>query len=142
MRRAALALCVLAAPAAAWEFEARPVCTLSHVAAAAKITVTYDPRAAQPYAIRLILAEGTWGEGPVFAMRFEGARPVVISTDRHAVEGGALTVTDRGFGNVLAGIEAGGTVRAATAGREVSVPLAGAAGPVAAFRACTEAGVA
>ena len=136
------ALLLLSGPALGWEFTPRPVCTLGHADGAAEVTVTYDPRSPEPYAIRVVLAEGGWGAGPVFSIRFEGARPLTISTGRHVVAGAALTVTDRGFGNVLAGIEAGGTMVAATGGREVTVPLAGAAGPVAAFRACTEAGVA
>lgn len=137
--RLALALALAASPAAAWEFTASPVCTLSTRTDAGEVAVTYDPRAERAYAIRLALSEGDWGAGPVFSMRFTGAR--TISTDRHALsEGGAvLTVEDRGFGNVLAGIGAGGMASAETGTRAFSIPLEGAEAPLAAFRACAGA---
>lgn len=139
MRIAALILCLAAAPASAWEFTAVPVCTLSHDTGEAQVTVTYDPREAQPYAIRVTLGDGAWGDGPLFGIRFDGARPLVITTDRQVVsDGGAtLTVTDRGFGNVLDGIEFNATATAATADRSVAIPLDGAAEPMQEFRACT-----
>ena len=138
--RLVLALLLLAAPARAWEFSPDPICTLTHDTGAAAVRVTHDPRIPE-YAITLTLAEGAWPDGPIFAIRFDGARGLTISTTRHVLGqgGAALTVTDRGFGNVLDGLQFNDTATALLGDRAVPVPLDGAAGPVAAFRACTEA---
>ena len=142
--RLAFTLILAASPAAAWEFTSVPVCTLTHDTGEARVTVTYDPREAEPYAIAVTLGAGSWGDGPVFGIRFDGARPLVITTDRQRVSGGGatLTVTDRGFGNVLDGIEFNAMATAATPGRAVAIPLEGAAEPMQDFRACVEGGVA
>jgi hypothetical protein len=138
--RALLALLLLAAPAQAWEFTPVPVCTLSHETADASVTVTWDPRQPEPYAIRIDRAV-PWPDGPVFSIDYAGARPLTISTSRHRLsEGGtALTVTDRGFGNVLDGLEFNATATAILGEAQAPFPLDGAAEPVRAFRACTEA---
>jgi hypothetical protein len=140
--RFALALILAASPAAAWEFTAVPVCTLTQDTGEAQVAVTYDPREAEPYAIAVTLGAGTWGDGPVFGIRFDGDRPLVITTDRHTVSGGGatLTVTDRGFGNVLDGIEFNAMATAASPTRAVAIPLDGAAEPMRAFRACVDGG--
>ena len=71
--RSALILALLASPAAAWEFSATPICTLTHATAAAEVTVTFD--AALPeYAIHLRLLSGTWDVGPAFEMAFEAPK--------------------------------------------------------------------
>ena len=139
MRRALALLPLLAAtPAAAWEFTPNPVCTLRHAGAEAGVVVTHDPREAQPYAITLTRPDTAWPEGPVFTLTFEGPRPLTIGTDRHRLTGGgtALTVTDRGFGNVLDGLQFCDRAVARLGEAAVAVSLTGAAGPVEAFRAC------
>lgn len=137
--RLLLALLV-ASPAHAWEFRPDPVCTLSHATAEASVTVTWDPRQTEPYAIRIDLAE-PWPGAPVFAIDYAGRRPLTISTSRHRLDDGgrSLTVTDRGFGNVLDGLEFNETATAILGDERVPFPLADAAEPVRAFRACTEA---
>ena len=138
--RLALALCCLALPAQAWEFTASPVCTLSHETPEASVTVTWDPRRAEPYAIA-VTRTAPWAGAPVFAMRFDGARGNMIVTDRHVTGDGGrtLTVTDRGFGNVLDGLEFNETATAVLGDQSAPFPLDDAGGPVRAFRACAEA---
>ncbi|MDJ1015048.1 MAG: excinuclease ABC subunit B [Paracoccaceae bacterium] len=137
--RSLIALLAVTAPAAAWEFTPTPVCTLSHSTSAAEVTVTYDPRAAEPYAIALTGAG--WPDAPVFAIRFSGPRGLTITTDRHRLSesGATLTVSDRGFGNVLNGLEFNETATALIGDRTVTLQLEGASEPVRAFRACAEA---
>jgi hypothetical protein len=138
-RRHALlaALVLLATPALAWEFTDVPVCTLSHATAEVAVAVTFDP-AMTEYAITLTLAEGVWPRGTVFAIAFEGGWPITIQTDRHQFsdDGRTLTVRDSGFGNVLDGIGRNSSATAMLPGLAVAVPLDGAGGPLAAFRAC------
>ncbi|MEO0702743.1 MAG: excinuclease ABC subunit B [Pseudomonadota bacterium] len=140
MRTVLFALTLLAAPAHAWEFSPDPVCTLSHATPDADVAVTYDP-ASQEYAITLTRAETPWPTGIIFEIRFSGPRTLTISTTRHELseDGRALTVRDRGFGNVLNGIEFNTTATAIINGPVISVPLTGAAPEVQKFRACAEA---
>jgi hypothetical protein len=139
MRILIAVLFVAAAPAWAWDFTPDPICTLSWEDAGSRVVVTYDPRIPE-YAITLRRAV-PWPDAPEFAIRFDGARAMIISTTRHArSEGGtALTVTDRGFGNVLDGLEFYRTATALTGAAALAVPLDGAAPKVAAFRACAAA---
>ena len=101
--------------------------------------MTYDPATGQ-YAIALTLASGTWGASPGFSIAFIGERSLRIGTDRHQLSnnGATLTVTDSGFGNVLDGLQFNNDFVAVTDATAMDVPLAGAAEPVAAFRACGE----
>ena len=133
-----LALLLLALPARAWEFRAGEICELVHEAPGTAVRLTYDPRLPE-YTITLRRA-APWPVAPVFAMRFDGPRGLTISTDRHVLSDGgtALTVTDRGFGNVLDGLQYNRTATALTGDAALSVPLDGAAPEVAAFRACAE----
>ncbi len=133
-----LAFAVAAAPALAWDFSPDPVCTLSFDGKTS-VTVTYDPRLSE-YAIRLTRPDRPWPPGAVFAIRFEGARGLTISTDRHASgDGGTtLTVRDTGFGNVLDGLQFNETATALIGDTAETIPLDGAAEPVEAFRACAE----
>jgi hypothetical protein len=136
----ALTFILLASPAAAWEFTPTPVCTLSHATPDASVTITYDPRQPEPYAIR-IARSAPWPEAPVFSIDYAGPRALAISTTRHRLSDGGttVTVTDEGFGNVLDGLEFNTTATAILGDARVPVPLDGAAGPVQDFRACTEA---
>lgn len=131
-----LALVFLATPAAGWEASREgPVCLLTHMMDNAEITVSHDATRMVPYAIELTRSDG-WQSGPVFAIRFDGPRPLTITTDRHRVQGDTLSVTDTGFGNVLNGI-AGNQVAIAISGETALViPLAGAAPEVEDFKAC------
>lgn len=137
-----LALILSTSPALAWEFTPVPVCTLSQEAGEVSVRVTYDP-ATRDYAIALT-RPAPWDDAPSFAMGFAGPRGLTISTDRQVLSDGGrtLTVTDRGFGNVLNGIEFNETALAVTGETGARIPLAGAAPHVQAFRACAAGGVA
>lgn len=138
--RLAVLLCLAASPAAAWEFTPTPVCTLWHDTPDANLRVTYDPRLTEPYAIAIARA-APWPEAPVFSMTFDGSRGLTISTDRQTLSSDrtTLTVTDRGFGNVLNGLEFNVMATARLGNDALAFPLAGAAPEVRAFRACAEA---
>jgi hypothetical protein len=132
-----LALFALPLPAVAWEAGIDGArCTLDHAGAEAEVRLTYDP-ALPEYTIAVTRAE-PWPEAAVFAMRFEGPRANMIQTTRHVLSDGGqtLTVTDRGFGNVLDGLEFNATALALAGETVVSLDLTGAAPEVAAFRAC------
>jgi hypothetical protein len=120
----------------AWEFTPGLPCLLTHATSEAAIKLTHDP-AAPLYSIT-ITRQFPWPEGPVFAIRFNGSNGLTISTDRHVFSDDrrGLTVTDRGFGNVLNGMEFNDSATAMLGQTQVEIPLQGAAGPVAAFRVC------
>lgn len=134
-------LLLFALPASAWEFTASPICTVSHETPGALITVTYDPREAEPYALSITRTE-PWPDLPIFGMQFEGPRPLVITTDRHVIDGLMLKVRDRGFGNVLNGLEFNQTAFALLGDLSVPFPLDDAANAISAFRTCEAAPVA
>ncbi|WP_300037142.1 hypothetical protein [uncultured Roseobacter sp.] len=137
-----LALCLFAAPATAWEFTPGLPCVLSHRTPAAEIELTYDPTG--PLYTVTVRQADPFDSAPVFAMQFDGALPISIATDRHmpSRDGRSVTVTDRGFGNVLNGLQYNETVTATLGSARLDFALDGAAEPVAAFRACQpEAGV-
>lgn len=127
---------LLAAPVHAWEFTAAPICTLTHSEPTADVQLTYDPRGPL-YAITLTGPD--WPPAGVFAIRFDGPRPLTITTNRQEINGPALTVTDRGFGNVLNGLEFNDTATALLGETASPISLADAAEPVRAFRACVAA---
>ena len=137
MLRAFAVLLLTATPALAWEARSSPVCELTHEGEAGRVRVTYDPAIAE-YAIA-ITPDRPWSPGPIFAIRFDGPRGLTISTDRHVIfdSGATLTVTDRGFGNVLNGLEFNDTATALLGDRAVAFALDGAGPAVRAFRACT-----
>ncbi|MEO0765014.1 MAG: hypothetical protein AAFY75_03265 [Pseudomonadota bacterium] len=138
--RCLMPLLLLASPAAAWEFNPTPICTLTHAEAGADVAVTYDHTTAL-YAIAVTSPNG-WPASPAFSIRFDGPRAGTISTQRHQTDGPTLTVSDTGFGNVLDGLEFNATATAFTQTSAVTVSLEGAAGPVQQFRACTQAPIA
>ncbi|MEM9999736.1 MAG: hypothetical protein AAF940_02545 [Pseudomonadota bacterium] len=123
-------------PAFAWEAKFGPICELIYEGEPAGVRLTYDPSIPE-YSIA-ITPNQPWPEGPIFAMRFDGPRGNMISTNRHQLSDGGATVTviDRGFGNVLNGLEFNDTATALLGDRSVTVPLDGAAPEVQAFRAC------
>ncbi len=126
-------------PAFAWEANSGRICELVHAGEQADVRVTYDPAIAE-YAIE-ITPQSFWFTGPEFAIRFVGPRGLTISTRRHEITGGGatLTVRDRGFGNVLDGIEFNRTASAILGDQVVTIDLDGAAPAVREFRACTMA---
>lgn len=135
--RLALAFTLLASPAAAWEFSAAPICTLTNTSDAGQVTVTYDASLPE-YTITITLPEGTWPEDPTFAMAFAGGMPIGIQTDSHArsADGRSLTVTDSGFGNVLNGLEFNTRAYAASGDTTVGIALDGIGPAIQSFRKC------
>ena len=134
--RAFLALLLLPTPALGWEFTPGLPCRLTHESPDARVELTHDPMA--PLYTITITRDAPWPEAPAFAMRFDGPAALSIGTDRHVLsqDGRALTVTDRGFGNVLDGLQYNTTAWAIAGDVAVPFALDGAAAPVAAFRAC------
>lgn len=136
----AFVLAISALPANAWVAGiSEGICTLEHAGPDGEVRLTYDP-SIPLYTIAITRAE-PWPETPVFAMRFEGPAANMITTTRHVLseDGLTLSVSDRGFGNVLNGLEFN-VATLAIAGQTATVfDLAGAAPEVAAFRACEEA---
>ena len=138
----ALAFCglLLATPALSWEARvADGLCVLDQSAADVDIRVSYDP--AQPLYTIALSRPQAWQTGPVFSIRFEGDRALSISTTRHRLDaqGRRLSVSDTGFGNVLAGLQFNDSAVAMTGTDQIRVNLEGAEPAVAAFRSCTEA---
>lgn len=98
--------------------------------------LTHDPT--QPLYSITITRAAPWVGAPVFSMAFRGGAALSIATDRHELsdDGTALTVTDRGFGNVLRGLASNETAIATLGDQRVEIPLQGAADPVEQFRRC------
>ncbi|MCK0149744.1 hypothetical protein MWU54_06900 [Marivita sp. S6314] len=137
MRAFLLPLLFSASAAQAWDFTPSPICTLFHQGEEMSVSVTFDPSNSE-YAINLSREAG-WPDADVFQIRFEGARRLTISTNRHVINQAdtrTLTVTDRGFGNVLNGIKFNARAVAVLGDVEVPVSLDGAAPAVDAFRTC------
>lgn len=128
----------VSSPALAWEAGVQgPLCTLAHSEPDADVLLTYDPAGPQ-YTITLTRT-APWGASPVFVLRFEGGRALMISTDRHTLsdDGRALTVVDRGFGNVLRGLSENQSATGQLGSVSLSFSLDGAAPEVAVFEACS-----
>lgn len=125
------------APAMAWQVVPGNICEIRHAQDSAAVSVTYDLQSLD-YAIAITLSE-PWVASTVFALRFDGPVSNMISTNRHTLsnDDATLTVTDRGFGNVLDGLEFNETATALLGEQVVVLSLAGAASAVQAFRACT-----
>ncbi|EBA13152.1 hypothetical protein [Roseobacter sp. CCS2] len=141
--RIAIAFLLLASPAAAWEFSASPICTLTDTSAAGDITVTYDP-AMTEYAVTVTLPEGQWPSDLTFGMAFANDRPLSIQTDRHVIspDGRSITVKDRGFGNVLNGLEFNTRAYAMLGDTTVGFDLTDIGPAITAFRNCPAANLA
>ncbi|MEM1238066.1 MAG: hypothetical protein AAGI10_13945 [Pseudomonadota bacterium] len=134
MRWIYLPLAFAATPAATWEFTPGLPCLLTHEEPGLEVTLTHDPT--QPLYSITITRQAPWAAGDVFSIAF-GNGPT-ISTNRQEIsdEGRSLTVSDRGFGNVIAGIAAGGTATATLGADSVSFSLADAAEPAFDYAAC------
>ena len=137
--RLALTLAALPLPALAWTFSPDPICTLTWSGPDSDVTVTHDASLPE-YTITVTSRDFTWPDG-IFYIRFEGARPLTISTDRQTVsdDGTTLTVRDRGFGNVLNGLQFAQSAHAGVAGTEATIDLTGIEPAITAFRACPAA---
>ncbi|MFN0114478.1 MAG: hypothetical protein ACKVPY_07370 [Paracoccaceae bacterium] len=140
MRTALLGLFLLASSATAWEFTPNPVCTLFHDEPAVSVRITFDPSKPEPYRIAVTRRGATWPLMPVFSIRFHGARPLTITTDRLSIEDDSTTVSvsDTGFGNVLDGLEFNTGATAFMDGAEVPFALTGVAEAVEKFRRCPD----
>jgi hypothetical protein len=134
--RTVLAL-LLASSAAAWEFSASPICTLTDTSDAGTMTVTYDPEITE-YTITVTLADDKWPAAETFGMAFASDKPINIQTDRYVLsaDSRSLTVTDRGFGNVLNGLEFNTRAYAILGDTTVGFSLDGIDPAIQAFRAC------
>lgn len=133
---AAVLLCAFGSAAQAWEFTPGTPCILTHETDSLAIELTYDP-GAPLYTISLTQTIA-FVSAPLFTMQFGSQLPITISTDQHVLsnEGRTLTVTDRGFGNVLNGLQFNSAAIAALGPQSFNIPLLEAADPVAQFRAC------
>lgn len=131
-----LLLLVSALPVQAWEFTPGTPCLLTHETPEVSVELTYDPTVPL-YSISLT-RPGAFAPAPIFSMQFQGRTPIGISTAEHQLSNGGrtLTVVDSGFGNVLNGLQFNDRVTATLGNQNVTIPLAGAAEPVAAFRKC------
>jgi hypothetical protein len=71
-------------------------------------------------------------------MAFAGERPISIQTNRFTLsnDGRSLTVKDRGFGNVLNGLEFNARAYAMLGDTTVGISLDGINPAITAFRAC------
>ena len=134
-----LLLLCLPGALAAWEFTPDPVCTLRDETSEARTEITYDAASAL-YTLTLMRKAGPWLDSPHFGMAFRGGRALTIGTAEHRIDGNVLGVTDRGFGNVLDGLEFNDTAQAFTDRQSITLDLSDAAAPVRAFRACAAAG--
>ena len=134
MRILVLSLALCASPALAWELLDTSPCTLFHDGEVASVTIVYDGAL---YTLH-VDQQSAWHSSPYFAMRFDGRRPLTISTDRHIQDGTRLTVQDRGFANVLNGLRDNQTATAFTQSAAQTFDLTGAAAAVDAFKRCTQ----
>ncbi|MEL7300519.1 MAG: hypothetical protein AAFM92_09075 [Pseudomonadota bacterium] len=135
--RPVLLLLASALPAAAWDFTAGAPCTLTHAEPPLEVVLTHDP-ATPLFTITLRRTE-PWPVGGIFSITFEGG--MTISTNRQILseEGRALTVADRGFGNVIDGMAGAPGAIARLGDVEERFSLAGAAEPARALEACQPA---
>ncbi|WP_439137027.1 hypothetical protein [Roseicyclus sp.] len=123
-------------PATAWEAgRAGALCTLSD--ATGDVVLTHDPNG--PVYTITARRSDPWPEAAIFGITFLGQDGLTITTDRHirSEDGRAITVTDQGFGNLLAGMRGNDTATLFAGPVSKTVSLAGAAPAVAAFEDCT-----
>ena len=135
--RMALMLILAPVQAFAWEFSPVPVCTLSHETDEAELVITHYP-AVPEYRLEIELAGATWATSATFGMAFQGGAELTIGTDRHRMDGQTLSVADRGFRNVLDGLEFNSVATAFTERQAISFSFSGAQRPVKDFRDCAE----
>ena len=137
MKHALIAVAaVFATPAQAWTFAETEVCTLTHIEDMTEVTVVFDP--AVPLYTITITTTAPWDNSPTFRLSFDGPNALTIGTDQHtfSADRRSLSVSDTGFGNVLAGIGLNQQMTALNGDQAVSVSTTDAADPVADFNAC------
>lgn len=128
---------ILPVPALAWEAgRVGARCTLTHVEDASTVLLTHDP-AGPLFTLSATRPEG-WPEAPVFGIAFVGGAELTITTVAHALstDRRTVTVTDTGFGNVLAGLSRNSTATLFLGEATLVLSLADAAPEVAEFAAC------
>jgi len=139
MRLRALTFMTLLAaqPALAWDVRLGSICVLEDQQTDVAVTLTHDPEG--PLYSITITTPTPWPDGPVFAIAFLGDTPLRITTNQHVLSNDrrAITVVDRGFGNVLNGMEFNTTAVASLGGRDVSFDLQTVDDPMQPFRTCT-----
>jgi len=125
-----------ATQAVAWEFIPGAPCKLSASQPDLDIELTHDPLA--PLFTMTLTRKTPWTDAQVFSITFVGASTFTISTDQHDISADkrTLSVADRGFGNVLRGMEFNQRAVASLGPDALSIDLADAAGPTRAFRDC------
>ncbi len=130
------ALALLANPAAAWDFTPLPICTVAQSDQPVAVTMTFDPATAL-YALTLT-KDTPWPNAPTFSIQFIGPQSLTISTGQHLLSNGnrTLSVSDRGFGNVINGLQFNTAAIAIIGGETHAFSLTGAAIPVEQFRNC------
>ena len=123
--------------ATAWEATIGDTCTLAHETDQAQVLLTFDP--AQPlYSITVTRKDQPWQSAPIFGMSFADRTPSTITTPRHQLSEDrfAVSVEDRGFGNVLDGLQFNDRTVVFLGDQSVTFQLDGAAPEVLAFREC------
>lgn len=133
-------LALLPLPAAAWEFSPDPICTLSHSTQQGQIVITYDASLPE-YTLAITLSGAPWPREDTFYLVFLGPpERLQIGTSLHQLseDGQTLTVRDRGFGNVLNGLEFRDVGVARSGSRLVDLEPDSAGSAVQAFRACPD----
>ena len=121
----------LSSPVAAWEFTDVPLCTVSDEGSLTDIEVTFDGTL---YTLRLNNPAG-WKPAPIFAIRFAPNGPF-IQTNRYEIDGTELSVSDRGFGNVIKGLQNNQIAQLILGDTSRLIDLTGAFEPVEAFKNC------
>lgn len=122
-------------PAPAWEVgRMGTICTLSD--ASGDIVLTHDPSG--PVYTITVRRDDAWPAVAVFGITFLGQDSLTITTDRHmrAPDGLSITVTDRGFGNLLAGMRGNDSATIFAGPVSKTISLAGASPAVDAFEDC------
>lgn len=122
---------------ASWRFDETTACVITGETPETVVVVIHDYQAGR-YTIAVSQTGQTWTPGPDLSIAFQGGRELVIGTDQHFLsdEGDVLMVTDRGFGNVLDGMQFNQRMTINTGEHIVKIDLNGAAAAVAEFRDC------
>ena len=127
---------IIPLPALAWQAgRTGAICTLSD--ASGDVVLTHDPSG--PVYTITVRRDDAWPVAAVFGITFLGQDGLTITTDRHVLsdDGRAITVTDRGFGNLLAGMRGNDSATIFAGPVSKTVSLAGAGPAVDAFEDCT-----
>lgn len=137
MRYLILALFLAAPPLHAWEFTPGAPCRVDHSLPGLDIALTHDP--AVPEWTITLTREAPWPEVGFFRMAF--ANGIVITTDRQTLSDGGrtLSVADRGFGNVIAGLSSLPAAEARVGETAVRFSTEGAAAPLQKLTDCAPA---